>query len=252
MRHPIHELRAFIADEFSEDLPLGVSPVSAWCAEPQFFPGASGLVSPASWDLVNPGELGVIKELPSPSLGGVLVIGNYQATLRSYRRILSGEIGGFPTTWRNLRLLLHAVDPREVFLTNVFIGLPDLKKDTEPFPLTPTFLNRCHRLLELEVELFKPRCIVCFGVPAAKFLARTFPGLREWDPWPGYAALDAKGSRIARGVSCGSNLMTCVAVRHPSAVISRSERRDDSELIASASESTVISAIRSASRASNL
>ncbi|HVB00555.1 MAG TPA: uracil-DNA glycosylase family protein [Acidimicrobiales bacterium] len=234
MRHPIQELRAFIADEFAEDLPLGVSPVTEWCAEPQFFPGASGLVSLPAWDLVVPGELGFTEELPGPSLGGVLVLGNYQATLSSYRRILSGELGGFPTTWRNLRLLLRDVDPREVFLTNAFIGLPDLKKDTEPFPLTSTFLNRCHRLLELETELFKPRCIICLGVPPAKFLARTFPELREWNPWPGYAALDAKGSRIVRGVAYGSNLMTCVAVRHPSAIISSIERRNDSALIVSA------------------
>ena len=234
MRHPIHELRAFIADEFFEDLPSGVSPVTEWCAEPQFFPGASGLLPHATWDLVVPGELGVTEEFPNPSIGGILVLGNYQATFGSYRRILSGEIGGFPTTWRNLRLLLRDIDPREVFLTNAFIGLPDLKKDTEPFPLTPTYLDRCQRLLEFEIELFKPRCIVCLGVPPAKFLARIFSGLREWTPWPGYAALDAKGSRLVRGVSYGSGLMTVVAVRHPSAIISSIERTDDSDLVASA------------------
>jgi hypothetical protein len=38
----------------------------------------------------------------------VLVLGNHQPTLASYRLVLDGTIAGFPTTWRMLRQLLAA------------------------------------------------------------------------------------------------------------------------------------------------
>ena len=117
------------------------------------------------------------------------MLGNYQATVKSYQRILDGSIGGFPKTWSVLGQLLVAVDPRDVFLTNAYIGLPDLAKDTAPFPTTPSFIGRCQRLLVLEIALFDPRLIVCLGVAAAKMLASITDDLEAWRPWPGYTAL---------------------------------------------------------------
>lgn len=124
--HPVPRLRAELAAHFARDLPPGVHPVERWCADPQFFPGASGLLSATTWTEVEPGSAGVSDALlPAPERG-VLVLGNCQASRASYQRVLDGDIGGFPTTWRVLRQLLAPIQPAEVFLTNAFIGLPDL------------------------------------------------------------------------------------------------------------------------------
>jgi len=110
-----------------------------------------------------------------------------------------GDIGGFPTTWRVLRQLLAPIQPAEVFLTNAFIGLRDLASDTAPFPTTPSFVRWCEDLLSLEIELFRPRLVVCLGVPAAKLLAAITPAAAAWRPWPGYVELDRRADRVSMG-----------------------------------------------------
>jgi uracil-DNA glycosylase len=163
-----------------------------------------------------------------------MVIGNYQATSASYRLLLDGSIGGFAATWRVLRRLLASVPPRVVFLTNAFIGLPDLPKDTAPFPTTPSFTRRCERLLTMEIELFQPRCVVCLGVPAAKMLASLAPALARWRPWPGYAVLQSTGHCILTDCAVQGVDFNAVAVRHPSAVVSIVQRQEEAELVAEA------------------
>lgn len=143
--HPVAVLRGLLGRDFDEDLPNGVSPVSQWCADPQFFPGATGLSSETSWQDVSPGSAGVAETLPPSPEHGLVVVGNYQATVHSYQRILARDLGGFPTTWRALRQLLASVSPQEVFLTKAFVGLPVRAGDTEPFPTTPSFTRRCER-----------------------------------------------------------------------------------------------------------
>ncbi len=229
--HPVARLRSELAAKFALDLPAGVHPVEEWCADPQFFPGATGLLSSSSWAEVIPGSTGVAVDLPSPPEAGVLVLANYQASRDSYRRILDGDIGGFPTTWRVLRQLLASTRPTEVFLTNAFVGLPAVNSDTAPFPATPSFTRRCEELLTLEIELFRPRLVVCLGVPAAKLLAAITPAAVPWRPWPGYITLDHRGARRVDGCKVAHAEFNIVAVRHPSAVLSRRDRQADAELI---------------------
>lgn len=232
--HPVVRLRGELAATFASDLPAGVYPVEQWCADPQFFPGATGLLTAHSWLEVVPGSAGV--ELPTPPQRGVMVLGNYQASRASYQRIVDGDIGGFPTTWRFLRQLLEPVRPTEIFLTNAFIGLPDVTSDRAPFPTTPSFTRRCGELLALELALFRPRLVVCLGVPAAKLLAAITPTAVRWRPWPGYAALDRSGSRRLDHCLVADVEFTAVAVRHPSAAVSRPNRQRDAELIDRAAE----------------
>ncbi len=122
--HPVAVLRGLLGRDFGEDLPDGVFPGSQWCTDPQFFPGATGLLSETSWLDVSPGSAGVVETLPPPPEHGLVVVGAYQATVHSYLRILARDLGGFPTTWRSLRQLLASVSPQQVFLTNAFVGLP--------------------------------------------------------------------------------------------------------------------------------
>lgn len=227
-------LRSKVVAEFTKDLPDGVHPVGEWCADPQFFPGATGLLLDRLWSDVRPGSAGMLSALPPAPQGGVIVIGNYQATLASYARITSGAIGGFPTTWRVLPRLLASVAPTDVFLTNAFIGLPDLARDTAPFPTTPTFRKRCEGLLRMEIELFRPRTVVCLGSSAAKMLASVTPALSTWRPWRGYESLRAGGKVSVRDCAVADAEFVAVAVRHPAAVISSEERDRDAAFVAAA------------------
>jgi uracil-DNA glycosylase len=146
--------------------------------------------------------------------------------------LLDGEIGGFPTTSRVLRQLLAPARPAEVFLTNAFIGLPDVVSDTAPFPTTPSFVGRCKALLGMEIDLFRPRVVVCLGVPAARLLAAMTPVLAPWRPWPGYGELDRRAGRVVRGCSVAGVDFASVATHHPSAVLSAVERRRDTQMVA--------------------
>ena len=87
--HPVAVLRGLLNRDFAEDLPDWVFPVSHWYADPQFFPGATGLLSETSWQDVSPGSAGVAETFLPPPEHGVVVLGNYQATVNSYRRILA-------------------------------------------------------------------------------------------------------------------------------------------------------------------
>jgi hypothetical protein len=233
--HPVALLRARLVTEFVDDLPAGVHPIPRWCRDPQFFPGATGLLAAPSWAEVAPGTAMNQELLPAPRRG-VLVLGNYQATLSSYHR-LDGSIGGFATTWRVLRQLLASVPPPQVFLTNAYIGLPDLGKDTASFPTTPSFTGRCARLLTTEIELFEPRVVVCLGVPAAGMLAQITDALSMWQPWPGYRTLRRLERQSITGCRVGGVTFIAVAVRHPSAVLSKVDREHDVALVTEAAAS---------------
>lgn len=233
--HPVEILRQILSEEFSSDLPAGIHAVTEWCADPQFFPGATGLLSASSWSDVKPGSSGILQEPPPAPIGGVIALGNYQATISSYRRILSGEIGGLPTTWRNLSKLLEAVPPHEVFLTNAYIGFPDSRSDIEKFPTNPEYTRRCRRLLATTISLLQPRCVVAMGAPAARMLAATVPALTAWRPWPGLAKLSAAGTRMVPLCAMDGRTFTAVAVAHPSSRISNVQRTVESVLVQAAS-----------------
>jgi len=236
--HPVKLLRARLATDFVDDLPAGVHPIPSWCGEPQFFPGASGLLAQCSWAEVVPGTEESEELLAAPQRGA-LVLGNYQATLSSYQRVLDGSIGGFPTTWRVLRRVLASVPPRQVFLTNAYMGLPDLAQDTAPFPTTPSFTRRCAQFLTTEIKLFRPRIVICLGVAAAKMLARITDGLAPWRPWPGYRNLRRLGQEVVTPCHAGGITFTAVAVQHPAAVASTTDRERDAAVVAEASANQV-------------
>src|SRR5258708_29861624 len=96
---PVRLLRSRLAGDFTADLPTGVEPVDHWCRDPQFFPGATGLLTNSSWADVVPGGHGFSDNPPPARQRGVVVLGNCQATLKSYQPILHGSIGGLPKTW---------------------------------------------------------------------------------------------------------------------------------------------------------
>lgn len=174
-----------------------------WISDPQFFPGATGLFTEDSWQAVVPGRAGPFKQLPAPPKGGVVVLGNYFASVKTYERVRAAELGGLKATWGRLGQLLAATSPREVFLTNAYIGLVDADKDTGRFPSNQEFDARCAEFLRLEIELFSPRAVVCLGVGAARMLARVAPDrLGEWGR-TSFRVLTERGERVVEGCQAG-------------------------------------------------
>ena len=242
-KHPLQSLRHRLKQDFSEDLPPRVFPMPRWCREPQFFPGASGLPTESTWGEVRPGALPEINlgsvacESMAPDVTGrdVFVLGNFQSTVEQYSRVVAG-LSSFEVTWRELRFLMSSVEPKRTFLTNAHIGLLEATKPTANFPTTPSYRARCAALLELELELFRPRVVVCLGAPAARLLAEVVSGAESWKPWPGYSGLQINETqRITVGIS--ELRFEALAIRHPSAVVSRSDRRREARLIETAANS---------------
>ncbi len=238
--HPLQLLRHRLKQDFGEDLPARVVPMPRWCREPQFFPGASGLPTESTWSEVLPGSLpeldfgSVAGEPMAPDVTGrdVFVLGNFQSTVLQYPRVVAG-LSAFDVTWRELRFLMSSVEPSRTFLTNAHIGLLEATKPTAIFPSTPSYRARCAALLELELELFRPRVVVCLGAPAARLLAEVVSGAECWKPWPGYSGLQTdETQRIT--VDIAELRFDALAIRHPSAVVSRLDRRREARLIETA------------------
>lgn len=232
--HPVELFRDFVRAHFESNLPNGVTSIPQWCVDPQFFPAGSGMPVAESWDLVRPGSSPVDALLPSSQGRDVMVLGNFQATVESFQRMLDAPESQFRTTWRGLRKLLGDIKPTRTFLTNVHIGLSHSRSVTAPFPTSPDFLHRCRRLLLLEICTIKPATIVCLGRPASEMLTSISDGLESWAPWPGFGALALAGEQSAIG-TVALHRFTAVTVRHPSAILSSSERTNDEVLIAAAS-----------------
>ena len=110
--HPVRVLRERLVADFSHDLPAGVHPVDRFCGEPQFFPGASGLLTDATWTSVKAGA-SAPTSFPCANVR-VIVVGNYHASRASYERIVDRDIGGLRGTWGKLKKLLGGVPPTEV------------------------------------------------------------------------------------------------------------------------------------------
>lgn len=230
--HPVLQLRESLRADFTTDLPPNVHPITEWVADPQFFPGAAGLFTEDSWDDVVPGQSGRFDDLPPPPEHGVLVVGHYFASVATYERVLTGELGGLQRTWGALRRLLGATTPREVFLTNAYIGVVDADKDTARFPTTPAYDRRCANLLGAEIELLRPRAVICLGRPAARMLARVATGeLASWQKSTLEALRDVDQA-LVRACHASGVTFDAAVVSHPSAVQSRVERAREAARVA--------------------
>ena len=163
-----------------------------------------------------------------------MVVGNFPATVTTYQRMLDEPSSQFKTTWRLVRSLFESIDPSRTFLTNAHIGLPNTTRTTAGFPITESFLRRCRRLLSIEIEILQPTTVVCLGRPAAVMVASVVDGLEQWDPWPGFDAMQDSSDQVVVGCEMNDTTLTAVAVRHPSAVLNRDARQRDAAAITAA------------------
>ncbi|MDE3203497.1 MAG: hypothetical protein KGQ66_04660 [Acidobacteriota bacterium] len=131
------------------------------------FAGASGLYRPHG-----------STELPDFPYERLMVIGhNVDCIVKfEYRRdskVSHGDqVPGHKTmgTWTGLYSLLKKanVPRREMFFTNVYVGLKEGEKPTGKFTRhpTPEFLGFCRDFLRLQVQTMQPRAILILGVEA--------------------------------------------------------------------------------------
>ena len=55
VEHPLQALRRALLNDFPQGLPVGLHPIRGWCADPQCFPGATGMLRVETWTEVQPG-----------------------------------------------------------------------------------------------------------------------------------------------------------------------------------------------------
>ena len=176
--HPIDVFMAEL-DVFS-DYPADVVRV------PELLPGTAAFA--ASAGLYR--EAGST-ELPNFPTGGLMVIGHNLDSVENFesRRATGfshGDHGpGVPTmsTWRGLYRLLETakVERRELFFTNVYVGLK-LGRPTGQFSRlpAPSYRKWCREFLEHQYLTMLPRVVVVLGEPAWTELST----VAEDAPWP--------------------------------------------------------------------
>ncbi len=232
--HPVEILRAALESDFRHGLPPGVYPITDWVADPQFFPGATGLLTEDDWADVAPGQAGLYAQLPDARTGGVIVVGNYFASVATYEKVRTGELKGLKRTWGRLGRMLSATRPREVFLTNSYMGVADVQKDNDTFPTNPEFDERCASFLRREIELLAPRAVVCLGLAATRMLARALPDqLPAWHKST-LTQLADRRHRVVPSCHVSGAVFTAAATYHPSYAMSDELRDAQARLVAQA------------------
>lgn len=239
-QHPVELLRASVAANFATHLPPGISPVTEWRADLQFFPLGSGLPVEQSWGDVWPGTQTDPRPLPSASGRDLLVLGTYPASSDAFANLALDPTGEYKVTWRGLRVLLEGIPPTSVFLTNTYIGLLDSAVSSVRSRSSRVFMDKCIAFLQLELHLLRPAVVVCLGGEASKALATAASGLECWSEWPGFGAIISSERQVVHDCTSQQDkdvhTFSAVSVRHPSAVISRSDRYQDAAAIREAAD----------------
>jgi hypothetical protein len=176
--HPIEEFVTELA-AFS-DYPPDVVPV------PELLPGTAAFGA----------SVGLYREAGSTALpkfptGGLMVVGHNLDSVENYesRRATGFSHGnhgpGVPTmsTWRGLYRLLElaGLDRRQLFFTNVYVGLKQ-GKPTGQFShhAAPRYRRWCREFLEHQYLKMRPKVVLVLGEPAWSELSVA----ADQQPWP--------------------------------------------------------------------
>jgi hypothetical protein len=160
--------------------------------------------------------------LPPFPVGGVMFVGhNTDAAARQSINRPQGRSPGEPgfkprmKTWSGLYDLFEQADfdPREMFFTNIYVGLKPGKISRGEFAgrRDPLFKAWCSAFLDEQIQLMRPRAVITLGAPAAKAFG--------WPPGP-------LGTKERAGLE-----FKAAALLHPSAdYYLRQVRRDTREV----------------------
>lgn len=178
-RHPVEEFWSILR-EF-RDYPPDVTGV------PELLPGTAAFAASAGLHRP-PGSY----DLPPFPFGGLMVVGHNLDSRDGYeqRRALGISHGDVVTgtppmsTWRGLYRLveLAEIDVRELFFTNVLVGLK-AGAPTGPFTAhrAPDFRRWCREFLERQIVTMRPAVMLVLGTRAC----RDVSAMANPTPWAG-------------------------------------------------------------------
>lgn len=228
MTSPLQHWREYLVSSIRPVIPRNSTAIVTWRDNYMFFPAGTGTTSADSWNEATPGSRSVEVSRAALRERDVLVVGNFPGSQEQYPKMLQQPESAYQTTWRNLRTLLADIAPKRVYLTNAHLAMFESSPSFSPGD--SEFLAACEELLQRQIEMVRPRVVVCLGAPAAFRLTRLVDGLESWASWPGFASLISEGQTVQR-IHLSGMQIDAIAVHHPSAIVSRVEREAQGALI---------------------
>lgn len=174
-----------------------------------------------------PGGKGLWKEEESEVFPSILILGQDFSTEKEYVRMLQNKVNDIDgPTWRNLKKLFIQADVKlmDCFFSNVFMGLRKTDSMTGKFPgfKDKEFIKRNIEFLLFQMDTLKPKVIITLGKYSAEFVASLTDDLKCWR---NYKALREADIGLKKDVVINGNIITCVALEHPSMRNSNVKRR---------------------------
>ncbi len=207
---------AILRRDIDPFLPEHLAPVPHRIPEPQFFPGATGLLPYEEWAEVRPCSTGDRGLLPPVPESPVVVLGNFFATSDEFVDVDEGRLTHLGRTWDTMREMFQGiVPPSEVFLTDSYPTLPKAGGRTGGVRPGRRYGGACRRFLVEEVRMLRPRAVLCLGGHATRLLASVCPELAQWRD-SSFKAIDEAEAPVV-DVSLSGVDFRATALTHPSA-----------------------------------
>jgi uracil-DNA glycosylase len=185
-----------------------------------------------------PGGKGLWKEEESEVFPSILVLGQDFSTEKEYVIMLQNKVndlGG--STWRNLRKLFMEADVEllDCFFSNVFMGLRKTDSMTGKFPgfKDQEYVSRNIGFLLFQIDTIKPKLIITLGKYSAELVSKLSDDLNSWR---NNKALREPDIGLKKDVEINGNILTCVALEHPSMRMSNVKRRRYKDFVGNEAE----------------
>lgn len=174
-----------------------------------------------------PGGKGLWKEEESDVFPTILILGQDFSTEKEYMRMMQNKVNDINgSTWRNLRELFKEANVSliDCFFSNVFMGLRKTESMTGKFPgfKNEDFVSRNIEFLLFQINVIKPKLIITLGKYSAELVSKLSDDLNSWR---NYRALRQPDIGLKKDIKINGNILTCVALEHPSMRRSNVKRR---------------------------
>ncbi len=169
-----------------------------------------------------PGATGMIGESQKVSDRAVMILGQDQDSEAGFKKSIAEGNECYSPTWKNLRKLLTSANiaEKDCFFTNSIMGV---RKDTtsnsgqSPAFKHPVFIDSCLDFLIFQINIQRPKAILCLGEQPIKLLSQLFANFPF--KYENFFTIDRKGLAVNKGVQIkGINdfVTTIVFLTHPS------------------------------------
>lgn len=154
--------------------------------------------------------------------GGVMVLGNDFGTVTYVSDVIKdsdgfGEIKG--TTVRNMKKYIPELFTDKTFFTNFYLGVrtnKDAKMMIKIEELSDGYKTLCYDFFRMQLDLVKPKLVVCLGHHVKNALISTGGVFEQWKPKSGSLKelyLDGKDKYIIKNTAL--NRIKFIIIPHP-------------------------------------